>query len=78
MRGNKCERELVAQILNEALIKEDVTKRRFAELMNIPPEKMYRYMRAEIFPTYDDYEKMYTYLGYSFEEFWNLTHAQRR
>ena len=72
MRGNKKEREKLAKILSDALLKEDVTKKHFAEFMGIKPDNMYKYLRSEVFPTYDDFEKIYTYLGYTFDELFDM------
>lgn len=78
MTGNKCDREVMSKFLNDILAKEDITKKRLAELIGIVPHRMYKYLLGEVYPNNDDYDKIQKYVGLSFDEFWDITHEDWR
>ena len=36
---------------------------------------MYEYVSGRLYPSYENYEKIYTYFGYTADEFWDIAHA---
>ena len=76
MYNRKEEREYFSKVLNKLFLEKDITKKYFSDLTGISTNKIYHYLHGNTFPVGHDFHKLAEFFGYTFEEFWNLTHEK--
>ena len=74
MYNRKEEREYFSKVLNKLFLEKDITKTYFAELSGISLNKICNYLKGTTFPVGEDFHKLAKFFGYTFNEFWGLTH----
>ena len=69
MYGGKEEREYFSKVLRELFKKENISQKEFAERADVSYHKLYKWFHGETFPSGEDFHKLATYFGYTFNEF---------
>lgn len=73
MSFTKEEKKYFSEKLMELFIKEDVTQKRFCELVGIDSRYMSDYLHGRKFPKPDEFQKLAQYFGYERMKFYDLT-----